>query len=51
MFEPEIFLEVAQAVTKLKMWPYFDIAHVIMSCLVVREDMESGESNFYLKSQ
>jgi hypothetical protein len=30
-------------VTKLKMWPYFDVAHCIMACLAVREDLGTGK--------
>ena len=31
-------------VTKLKMWPLFDIAHCVMCCLAVREDLGTGKS-------
>ncbi len=51
MFDPEAFLDLANQVTKLKMWPYFDIAHVMMCCLAVREDLGSGKMrNFSLFS-
>ena len=30
-------------VTKLKMWPLFDIAHCVMCCLAVREDLGAGK--------
>ena len=43
MFDPEAFLDLANQVTKLKMWPYFDIAHCVMCCLAVREDLGSGK--------
>ncbi len=29
-------------VTKLKMYPYFDLAHAALCCLAVREDLSSG---------
>jgi hypothetical protein len=29
---------VAKVVTKLKMYPYFDIANYILMCMMVRED-------------
>lgn len=41
--DPEAFLEVANQVTKLKMFPYFDLAHAIISCLYVREDLAAGK--------
>jgi len=41
--DPEVFLDVANQVTKLKMFPYFDIAHAALCCLHVREDLGSGE--------
>ncbi|ODM88673.1 Trimeric intracellular cation channel type A [Orchesella cincta] len=31
--DPEMFLDVANQVTKLKMFPYFDIAHAAVCCL------------------
>jgi hypothetical protein len=31
----------------LKMWPYFDIAHVMMCCLAVREDLGSGKYYYF----
>lgn len=41
--DPEAFLELANQVTKLKMYPYFDIAHYVISCLYMREDLSAGE--------
>nr|CAG4644132.1 EOG090X09U3 [Lepidurus arcticus] len=49
MFDPEAFLDLANQVTKLKMWPYFDIAHVAMCCLAVREDLGAGSLPFSRK--
>ncbi|XP_065560441.1 trimeric intracellular cation channel type 1B.1-like [Artemia franciscana] len=49
MMDPESFLDVANQVTKLKMWPYFDIAHCAMCCLAVREDLGSGSHGFSRK--
>ena len=37
--DPETFLEVANQVTKLKMFPYFDVAHSAMTCLALRDDL------------
>jgi len=31
-------LEVAGAIKRLKMYPYFDICHYILNCMAVRED-------------
>lgn len=40
--DPENFLELANQVTKLKMYPYFEMAHCIISCLYMREDLAAG---------
>ena len=45
--DPEAFLEMANQVTKLKMFPYFDIAHCAICCLYVREDLGSGKERVY----
>ncbi|ESP05698.1 hypothetical protein LOTGIDRAFT_103317 [Lottia gigantea] len=37
--DPQTFMEVATVVTKLKMYPYFDIAHYLLMCISVRDDM------------
>ena len=29
-------------VTKLKMYPYFDLAHAALCCLAVRDDLANG---------
>ncbi|MCL4133680.1 UNVERIFIED_CONTAM: hypothetical protein GTU68_065028 [Idotea baltica] len=47
--DPEAFLEMANQVTKLKMYPYFDIAHCVICCLYVREDLGSGSLPFSRK--
>lgn len=41
--DPEAFLDLANQVTKLKMFPYFDIAHSVLCALAVREDLGPGE--------
>lgn len=41
--DPEAFLDVANQVVKLKMFPYFDIAHCTLCALSVREDLGSGK--------
>lgn len=41
--DPENFLEIANQVTKLRMYPYFEMAHCIISCLYMREDLAQGE--------
>lgn len=40
--DPESFLELSNQVTKLKMYPYFDIAHSVLCALAVREDLGPG---------
>ena len=42
--DPEAFLDLANQVAKLKMYPYFELAHAIVCCLTVKEDMSSGRS-------
>lgn len=44
--DPEAFLDLANQVIKLKMFPYFDIAHSLLCALAVREDLGAGECNF-----
>ncbi|KAJ8934478.1 hypothetical protein NQ314_013353 [Rhamnusium bicolor] len=39
--DPEAFLDIANQVVKLKMFPYFDIAHCTLCALSVREDLGS----------
>lgn len=41
--DPEAFLDLANQVTKLKMFPYFDIAHSVLCALHVREDLGPGK--------
>lgn len=43
--DPEAFLDMANQVIKLKMFPYFDIAHCVLCALHVREDLGSGKPN------
>lgn len=49
--DPEAFLDMANQVIKLKMFPYFDIAHCVLCALHVREDLGPGKNlpNLYLK--
>ncbi|KAI1290097.1 Trimeric intracellular cation channel type A [Halotydeus destructor] len=47
--DPESFLEIANQVTKLKMFPYFEIAHAIITCLYMREDLAAGSLPFSRK--
>lgn len=41
--DPEAFLDIANQVIKLKMFPYFDIAYCILCALSVREDLGNGK--------
>ncbi|XP_003747148.1 trimeric intracellular cation channel type 1B.1 [Galendromus occidentalis] len=47
--DPETFLEVANHVSKLKMYPYFEIAHCAVTLLYLREDLASGSHLFSRK--
>lgn len=38
-------LEIADNVSKLKMYPYFDIAHYAVMCLAVRDDAHVPEQS------
>ena len=40
--DAEAFLDLANQVAKLKMYPYFDLAHAVVCCLAIKEDMGSG---------
>ena len=42
--DPETFLDMANQVTKLKMYPYFDLAHSAACLLAIREEMGAGTS-------
>lgn len=46
--DPEAFLDLANQVIKLKMFPYFDIAHSLLCALAVREDLGVGKCYFIL---
>ena len=37
-------MEVAHVVTKLKMYPYFDVANYVLMCSMVREDSQAASS-------
>jgi len=47
--DPEAFLDLANQVTKLKMYPYFDLAHAALCCLAVRDDLANGSHAFSRK--
>lgn len=47
--DPEAFLDMANQVIKLKMFPYFDIAHSLLCALAVREDLGAGALGFSRK--
>jgi len=49
MLDPEAFLDLANQVAKLKMYPYFELAHAIVCCISVKEDMSSGAIQFSRK--
>ena len=43
VMDPEAFLDLANQVAKIKMYPYFDLAHAVVCCLIIKEDMGSGK--------
>ncbi|XP_050331255.1 trimeric intracellular cation channel type 1B.1-like [Bactrocera neohumeralis] len=47
--DPAAFLNVANQVIKLKMFPYFDIANSLLAALAVREDLGSNAQSFSRK--
>lgn len=47
--DPEAFLDMANQVIKLKMFPYFDIAHSLLCALAVREDLGTNANAFSRK--
>jgi len=47
--DPEALLEIANQVSKLKMYPYFDIAHCVVTLLYLREDLGTGTHLFSRK--
>uniref|UniRef100_A0A646QF42 TICCTA n=1 Tax=Hemiscolopendra marginata TaxID=943146 RepID=A0A646QF42_9MYRI len=47
--DPEAFLDLANQVTKLKMYPYFEIAHAVITCMYVRDDLAGGTQLFSRK--
>ncbi|XP_026763217.1 trimeric intracellular cation channel type 1B.1 [Galleria mellonella] len=47
--DPESFLDLANQVIKLKMYPYFDVAHSLLCALAVREDLGAGAQAFSRK--
>ena len=49
--DPEAFLDLANQVAKLKMYPYFELAHAAVVCLTIKEDMGSGNRYLYLPSK
>jgi hypothetical protein len=44
--DAEVFLDMANHVAKLKMYPYFDLAHAVVCCLAIKEDLSSGALTF-----
>ncbi|XP_015910217.1 trimeric intracellular cation channel type 1B.1 [Parasteatoda tepidariorum] len=47
--DPEAFLEIANQVSKLNMFPYFEAAHCLITCMYVKEDLSSGAHLFSRK--
>ena len=49
--DPQTFMDIATKVTKLKMYPYFDIAHYMLMCMSVRDDLPATSSGGILPRQ
>ena len=49
--DPEAFLDLANQVAKLKMYPYFELAHAAVVCLTIKEDMGSGNPYINMPSK
>ncbi|KAI2810452.1 DNA replication licensing factor, mcm4 component [Blomia tropicalis] len=47
--DPMIFLEFSNELTQMKMFPYFDTAHFIVTCLYLRDDLSTGHHAFSRK--
>lgn len=46
--DPESFLEIANQVSKLNMFPYFELAHCLISLLYMKEDI-AGKNSYINK--
>jgi len=46
IMDAEAFLDLANQVAKLKMYPYFDLAHAVVCSLAIKEDLGSGMTSF-----
>ena len=40
---PQSFVDIASSIKRLKMFPYFEVAHYILTCLLVRDDTYSSK--------
>lgn len=47
--DQELFMDLASKVSRLKMYPYFDIAHYAMMVIAVRDDLATGATLFSRK--
>ena len=45
MVDLAVVIDLADQVTKLKMFPVFDAAHAALACLAVRDDLGKGKQN------
>jgi len=46
--DPQAFLDIATKITKLKMYPYFDIAHYTLMCMAARDDIPQSISGEFV---
>ncbi|GIZ01454.1 trimeric intracellular cation channel type 1B.1 [Caerostris extrusa] len=47
--DPEAFLEIANQIYRLQMYPFFEMAHCLVMCMYVKEDLAGGAHLFSRK--
>ncbi|GIY44349.1 trimeric intracellular cation channel type 1B.1 [Caerostris darwini] len=47
--DPEAFLEIANQIYRLQMYPFFELAHCLVMCMYVKEDLAGGAHLFSRK--
>ncbi|GFT88465.1 trimeric intracellular cation channel type 1B.1 [Nephila pilipes] len=48
--DPEAFLEIANQITRLQMYPFFELAHCLVTCICIKEDLAGGSHLFSRKN-
>lgn len=47
--DPEAFLEISDKIVRLKMYPFFELAHCLVTCMCIKEDLAEGSHFFSRK--